>query len=135
VNPSPWPDTDAAERVVIRFRKFVDVNYLNEAGAPASWSRFGENVVKLVRSYKPGSQSLNDAVDELLDSIEAEFAAGKSAPVSATFFQFVVGFVGRSETPGHLRKHRIVPSSEYAVLGLPDGFQKEFLFDGTAGAE
>lgn len=133
VNPSPWPETDSAEKVVARFRSFVRAGLLDEAGAPRSWSRFGDNVVSVVKSYRKGND-LSDTVDILLDALEGDLRAGGGVPVSAGYFQYVIGFLSREESPGNTERYVVVPSSEYELLGARDRFPKEFTFDGTAVA-
>lgn len=131
VRPSPWPETDAAETVLTRFRMFVDEGLLDEVAAPRSWSRFADNVVALVRSYQ--RSDLSAGVLELLDAIEADLRSGPGAPVSVSYFQYVVGFVSRLDTPGNTRKYVVVPSPEFELLGVTQEFVKRFEFPDSDG--
>ncbi|RXR27110.1 hypothetical protein EQW78_01755 [Oerskovia turbata] len=126
VRSSPWPETDAAEAVLKRFRMFVEEGLLDEVAAPRSWNRFADNVVSLVKSYQ--RSDLSAGVIELLDAIEFDLRGGSLTPVSVSYFQYVVSFVSRPDTPGHTRKHVVVPSSEFELLGIREGFTKQFAF-------
>ena len=131
---SPWAETNAKAMIIERCKRLVDDGLVPESLHPASWRRFADNVVALVRSYERNPNRLEDAASALLDVMDADLrgAAPLELPVSGTLFQYVVSVVARPDTAGTLERFTVVPSRElsdlYEVAPLP----RPFLFDGTA---
>ena len=133
---SPWPDSDAKSEIIDRCKLLFADGLAPETLKPASWRRFADNFVSLVRSFERDPAKLHSTVSEILDIIDDDLRGAKpiSLPVSGSLFQYLISVVSRNSSPGNTRRYVIVPSRElsdfYGVATIP----KPFVFDGVSDA-
>jgi hypothetical protein len=133
---SPWPDSDAKGEVIARCKLLFADGLVPDTLQPASWRRFADNLVSLVRSFEHDPGKLQPTVSRIIDIIDEDLRGAKpfSLPVSGTLFQYVISVIARESSPGNVRRYVIVPSRElsdfYGLTSVP----KPFLFDGVSSA-
>jgi hypothetical protein len=124
---SPHPDTERRERIVSVCKQQFEDQLLPPSLRPASWVRFGENVLELVGKYA-GRGQVDQELDALLTAVERR-AAERDAPVSGTLFQLIVSEVAAAKGSDALRRFPIVASSElsdiYRIPNLPNTVSME----------
>jgi hypothetical protein len=96
---------------------------------PLSWSRFGDNVQSLARSYAPNN--VERALLELEGAIDNVLAASPEMGDvrSGTLFQLVVGCINRQYDESKLTNYTIVESDELKTLFGVGRVPKPFDYD------
>jgi hypothetical protein len=110
---------EAEVEVLRRFKAWVEAGRIDREASPASWRRFAQSVVGVVRSYCD-ARRLGEAVTVLLDGLEARLTT-REVPLSGSLFQWVIGFVGSGVIPGaSLERFPVLVSRELGDFhGLP----------------
>jgi ppGpp synthetase/RelA/SpoT-type nucleotidyltranferase len=134
---SGHPETDTQARCLATFKAWFDGGLLSASLRPQSWSKFGENVYALVRSYA-GRSGAVDATQSLLEEIDRVLRAvdpGKQV-VSGSLFQLVVGVVARGggAPARHIRKFAVVDSAELRDVHGVTTVPKPIVFDVNVGS-
>jgi ppGpp synthetase/RelA/SpoT-type nucleotidyltranferase len=131
---SPWPESSMRSAIVSRLAALFDEDLIPETLRPQSWSRFADNVIALVKSFRGDPNRREETLSRILDTIDEDLRNSERAPlpVSGTLFQYVLSIISRTDTPGDISRFRIVPSRElnefYGVREVP----LPFVFDGVA---
>jgi len=131
VPESSWPEVEDKQKIVDVFRELISDEVVSSELAPASWRRFSDNVYGLVRSYSKNGYTIREDLSALLSGISA-YWRGPEAPICPTggsLFQFVLGYVARSDSPGNLASYTVVESSELRDLYEVAPLSKKFIFD------
>jgi ppGpp synthetase/RelA/SpoT-type nucleotidyltranferase len=125
------PEVDALQRVVETFDALYSEGMIPEELRPKSWSRFAENVYRLVRSYSSRSQAPARTV-ELAATVDAYLRTNNSLADlrSGSLFQAVLGFVNSGVVPnGNINRYIIVGSSELRDVHQVTNIPQPFIFD------
>jgi len=127
---SEYPEVDTKAAIIERFRGFVKAGALSSELVPESWSRFADNVWRLVASYSRRYDVPGNTI-ALLGAVEGRLAdASWIPPVSGSLFQLVVGEVSREPTRGaSLEQYVVVPSQELGELHGVTKIPRPFRFD------
>lgn len=130
VAQSSHPDTDAKQEIIDVFQGLMADETVSPALAPQSWSRFSENVYRLM------SVSLRNntpyRMTELLAAIKDDLVANgvASGIMSGSLFQVVVGCVARGVVKGvSLNPFTVVDSPELRDFHRVERIPNAFIFD------
>lgn len=128
---SPHPETEAKIQVIETFQRLIDGGVISPELRPESWSRFGDNVFNLVRSFSNRFQAPGRAI-ALAEAAEAELTASGSTRDlhSGSLFQVVLGLVGSGILDsGRLDSFVVIQSPELRDLHSISDVPKAFNFD------
>jgi hypothetical protein len=131
VPKSEDPEIDAIQAVVETFQALHSEGYISEELRPKSWSRFAENVYRLVRSYSSRAQAPARLV-ELSAAADTYLRANNTlADIhSGSLFQAILGFVNSKAVPnGRLDGYVVVGSSELRDVHEVASIPRPFIFD------
>jgi hypothetical protein len=99
IEESEWPDTRARENITNSFRLFVADGRVPEELAPKDWSRFVDNIFRLISGSKWSNRKQPDEIAAaIVGSVETEcdFLGKGNVPVSISLWQFVFGSLCKS---------------------------------------
>jgi hypothetical protein len=130
VPESPFPEFETKQRVITAFKELIDDGTISRSLAPHRWSRFGDNVYELVRSYSKNAYVVPQNVDRLLEAVSSHLRETGSVRdlMSGSLHQVVVGCINTGVVGGSatLEKFVIVDSSElrdfHGVHAIPKTF-------------
>lgn len=114
---APFPELDAKARVIQIFQELIEEKALDDALTPASWSRFADNLWRLVchDTIVQGAECASSVV-ELATDLADSVRQGSFAPaVSGSLFQVVTAWTHQTH-PHLLTEFPVAPSSELTEI-------------------
>lgn len=133
VAQSSYPESDAKQKIIDVFQHLMSDETVSSALAPQSWSRFADNVYRLMSLSLRGATAYR--IDAIIDSMKDDLTSNKIASGirSGSLFQVVLGCVSRGVAQGvSLEPFAVVDSPELRDLHRVDNIPKAFDFDWSA---
>ncbi len=135
ITESEWPEVSARARVVEFFRDQIQLGHIPPELAAKDWSRFGENVYRLVGASlgTRRAERISARIAEVLPEVETEIRSLTPArvPRSVSLFQLVLGVLAEKELLGRGLQRGYFPviTSELVELfPAVNGFNPRFDF-------
>ena len=123
VAESSFPELEAKQKIITVFKDLIEEGTVSRALIPHRWSRFGENIYNLVKSYSKNGSVVPRNVDALLEAVTSHLQETGSSRelMSGSLHQVVLGCINAGiiqlpvtldNRPASLSNFAIIDSSE-----------------------
>ena len=133
VAQSSYPETDAKQEIIDVFQGLMTDETVSSALAPQSWSRFADNVYRLMSLSLRGNTHYR--MTEILATIKGDLVGNSIANgiMSGSLFQVVLGCVARGVVKDvSLKPFTVIDSPELRDFHRVEGIPNAFIFDWSA---
>jgi ppGpp synthetase/RelA/SpoT-type nucleotidyltranferase len=133
VAQSSYPETDAKQQIIDVFQEMMTDETVSSALAPQSWSRFADNVYRLISLSLRGNTSYR--MTEILAEMKRDLVENGAASgiMSGSLFQVVLGCVARGVAKGvSLKNFPVIDSPELRDFYRVERIPESLVFDWSA---